>query len=124
MRGRNGADSLGRAVLIFACILALVNLFLRSFVLALLGDALLIYAVFRMMSRNLPARRAENARWWNLCKAIKDFFRLQKNKNRDRKTHVYHKCPHCKNTLRLPRVKGEHRVCCPCCHERFDMRVK
>jgi len=124
LRGRNGVDSLGRAVLILACVLSVVNLFLRSLVLALLGDAALVYVVFRMMSRNLTARRAENARWWNFCKRIKDFFGLRKNKWRDRKTHVYHKCPHCKKILRLPRVKGKHTVCCPCCHERFEMRVK
>ncbi|MBR3893804.1 MAG: hypothetical protein IKJ35_01505 [Clostridia bacterium] len=124
LSGRNGVDSLGRAVMILGCVLAVVNLFLRSLVLALLSDAVLVYVVFRMMSRNLVARRAENARWWNFCKRIKDFFRLQKNKRRDRKTHVYHKCPHCKKTLRLPRVKGMHTVCCPCCHERFEMRVK
>ena len=124
MRGRNGVDSLGRAVLILGCVMAAVNLIFRSLVLALLGDAVLIYVVFRMMSRNLRARQAENARWWNFCKRIKDFFRLQKNKRRDRKTHVYHKCPHCKKMLRQPRVKGKHSVCCPCCAKRFEMRVR
>lgn len=124
MYGRNGSDSLGRAMLILAMTLAILNLFLRSLIVALLVNAAVLYAFFRMMSKNVVKRRAENARWWYFWKGIKVFFSLQKNKWRDRKTHIYHRCPHCKNTLRLPRVKGAHTVNCPCCHKRFDMTVK
>ena len=48
---------------------------------------------------------------------IKGFFVLRKNKFRDRKTHVYRKCPHCKAQIRLPKVKGEHKCACPKCGE-------
>ena len=48
---------------------------------------------------------------------------LQKSKHRDRKTHVFRKCPACKSVLRLPRQKGKHTVRCPRCQHRFDVKI-
>ncbi len=123
MYGRNGVDALCRALLVAYFILFAVNLFVGSIWIYGLEYAVMIYAAFRMLSRNLAARRRENAWYFRIESGVRSFFRLQKNKWRDRKTHVYHKCPHCKKTLRLPKVKGEHTVNCPCCHTRFDMKV-
>ena len=123
MSGRNGSDSLGRALLVLYAILAIANLFLHSLILYVLECALIAYILFRMLSRNLYARQKENRVYVNFANRVKNIFRLQKNKWRDRKTHVYRKCPKCKNVLRLPKVKGAHTVNCPCCHERFDMKI-
>ena len=49
---------------------------------------------------------------------------LCRNRWRDRKTHVYHRCPHCRAMLRLPRRPGFHGVTCPRCSRHFDMTVK
>ena len=70
---------------------------------------------YRMFSRNIAKRRRENERFCG-------FFRLRKNKFRDRKTHVYRKCPNCRAVLRLPRAKGKHSVVCPRCRHRFEVR--
>ena len=43
---------------------------------------------------------------------------------RDRKTHVYRRCPVCKNVLRLPREVGDHGVNCPVCHGHFSVKIK
>ena len=50
-------------------------------------------------------------------------FRRLRVRWRDRKTHVFRKCPHCKKTLRLPRVPGDHFVNCPLCHTHFSVHV-
>ena len=123
MYGRNGADALSRALLILYVILYVVALFIPSYPLWGIMTALAIFTVFRMLSRNLTARRRENAWYLRLEGRVKGFFVLQRNRWRDRKTHVYHKCPKCKSVLRLPRIKGKHTVNCPRCHERFDMKV-
>lgn len=123
MYGRNGVDGLGRALCIFCLVIVGVNLFIGSFVLLVLSYALMLYALFRALSRNLAARRRENAAYYRARNRVSGFFGMQKNQWRDRKTHVYRKCPHCKKTLRLPKVKGEHTVNCPCCHHRFTMKV-
>ncbi|MBQ9131641.1 MAG: hypothetical protein IJX62_04125 [Clostridia bacterium] len=124
MYGRNGSDTLSNATAIAALVLLILEMIAGWWWLYFLSLALLIYSNFRVFSRNLAKRRAENAAFCRLWRKIKGFFSLQKNKWKDRKTHVYHKCPRCKSTLRLPRAKGHHTVNCPRCHQRFEMDCK
>ena len=123
LRGRNGFDALNYTLLGLTAALTIVNLFLHTIVLVLIEYALMLWVIFRFFSRNLAARQTENRRFTGFFKGIKRFCKLQKNKFRDRKTHVYKKCPGCKTVLRLPRVKGEHGVTCPKCRAHFDVRV-
>ena len=123
MIGRNGGDALGRALLILYLVLALVNAFIGSWIVYLLATTLAIYAIYRMLSRDLYARRRENAWYLRRENAVRDLWRLQRNKWRDRKTHVYRRCPACKSTLRLPRQKGKHTVRCPKCQHRFEVNI-
>lgn len=127
--GRNGNDSLSSFLTWAALTVLLIALFVKTvwldLILTLLGTALLIWSEFRMLSRKLEKRRRENAVFCRILRdPVKKFFSLQKSKWRDRKTHIYRKCPKCKNTLRLPKKKGEHTVCCPCCKERFGVKVR
>ena len=124
MYGRCGYDELSRALWIACLVLVIANLFLELAAIAIIETALMIYTIYRMMSKNLVARNKENAAYLKIKRKFDGFFKMMKNRYRDRKTHVYHKCPSCKNTLRLPKVKGEHTVNCPCCHNRFDMKVR
>ncbi|MBO5024341.1 MAG: hypothetical protein J6D11_08585 [Clostridia bacterium] len=123
MYGRNGVDTLCNVLMITYAVLAVIDLFIGSVWLSLATLALAVYAIFRMMSHNVAKRRAENARFCGMGRKIKQWFKRMNNKFRDRKTHVYRKCPHCKNTLRLPKVKGMHTVNCPCCHNKFDVKI-
>ena len=79
------------------------------------STGMIVWLFFRMFSRNIPARRRENEKFCG-------FFKLRKNKFRDRKTHVYRKCPKCKAMLRLPKSKGKHYVVCPRCKNRFEVK--
>ena len=121
--GRNGADTLANAVMILALALTFLNMILQSMLLSLLVLGLLIYFNFRMLSKNLWKRQQENRAFQALLGRLRRFFSLQRSRWRDRKTHIYRTCPHCKRTLRLPRTKGEHTVCCPCCYQRFQVKV-
>ena len=123
MYGRNGYDSLSRAMLVVCMTLAVVNVFFRSVILIGVETALIACATFRVLSKNLYRRGRENAAYCKLAGKVSKPFKLLKNKWRDRKTHVYRKCPHCKNVLRLPKSRGRHTVNCPCCHRRFDVKV-
>ena len=76
---------------------------------------LVFWIFFRVFSRNIAKRRRENEKFCG-------FFKLTRNKFRDRKTHVYRKCPKCKAVLRLPKAKGKHTVVCPRCKNRFEVR--
>lgn len=122
-RGRNGSDTLYRITVWVILILAVVNLFLRSLILTGVTLALLIWSTFRCFSRNIPARQRENRAVLRFFGGIRNWFVLMKNKFRDRKTHIYRKCPACRKVLRLPKIKGDHTVCCPCCGKKFQLKV-
>lgn len=129
LMGRNGADTLYHFVFVLSlAFIFLGGIFYRHTVLQYLFPALYLiafgYCLFRFFSRNIAKRQKENAafrRFWGklFMPARRAFLRI-----RDRKTHVFRKCPHCKSTLRLARIPGEHVVRCPACGERFSVTVK
>ena len=123
MAGRYGMDRLYHFLIVVCFVLIVVNWFVGSAILSLLEFAVLVYATFRFLSRNIYKRQQENLAFLKIWKKPDDFFKLIKCKFRDRKTHVYKKCPACKNNLRLPKKKGKHTVACPCCQNRFDIRI-
>ena len=123
MAGRYGTDRLYHFLLAICSILIIINIFANSFILSILESALIIYTFYRVMSRNVYKRQQENEKFIKFIDKPKKFFNLQKCKVRDRETHVYRKCPACKNNLRLPKEKGKHTVVCPCCKNRFDVRI-
>ena len=119
MIGRYGPDSLNVALLIFALVFGLAASIFRFFPLSIIGDAALIYALFRMLSRNMTARRRENDKfiriWWPVKTKIQSKFVQLKSMRH----YKFFKCPECKKTLRVPRKKGKIQITCPKCGERF-----
>ena len=123
MYGRYGTDTLGNVLLVTYFLILLLHTFISFFwgnvwvdaAVWLVSSALAITVIWRMFSRKIAKRRQENEKFCG-------FFKLRKNKIRDRKTHVYRKCPKCKAVLRLPRAKGKHTVVCPRCKNRFNVK--
>ena len=122
MYGRYGSDTLNKVLIIIYAVVVVVFTILSLFIDSVwfsfayfVASVTLIYITFfRMFSRNIQKRRRENEKFCG-------FFKLRRNKFRDRKTHVYKKCPHCKAVLRLPKAKGKHTVICPRCKNRFNV---
>ena len=123
MGGRYGNDQLGTTSLVLCMVLIIINGFVRSTILYALIMALMIWSLYRSMSRKIYDRRRENEWFLGIVGKVRSFFNLQKRKFIDRKTYVYRTCPNCKKTLRLPKQKGSHTVCCPCCHNDFSCKV-
>ncbi len=127
MYGRYGSDTLNKVLLwtyiSLVIVYTILSLFITNPQLAtalwliytVANISLVVTIVFRMFSRNIQKRRRENERFCG-------FFKLRRNKFRDRKTHVYHKCPSCRAVLRLPKAKGKHTVLCPRCRHRFEVK--
>ena len=122
MSGRYGVDSLFYVLFAAAAILSIVNCFVRSLVLHFVVYAIIIYAFFRIMSRNIEARRKENQTLNILSVKLKEKQNIRRRRKADY-THVYKKCPNCHAVLRLPRRKGKHSTVCPKCSKRFTVRV-
>ena len=121
--GRYGNDTLNKflMVLYLICVVtvSILSLFIQSALFTLIAWSvtmgIFVWSFYRTMSRNILKRRRENERFCG-------FFKLRRNKFRDRKTHVYRKCPNCKVVLRLPKAKGKHFVNCPKCKNRFQTK--
>ncbi|MBE6656422.1 MAG: hypothetical protein E7609_06120 [Ruminococcaceae bacterium] len=127
--GRNGADALYYLAFSLSLIfIFLSGIFYAHSVLKYLFPALYLlafgYALFRMLSRNVTKRQRENAAFRRAMKSLFMPLRRTYLRIRDRKTHLYRKCPYCKSTLRLARIPGDHIVRCPSCGERFPVKVK
>ena len=90
MYGRNGGDRLGLATIWTAIVIDVVCLFIKGqqvlyLILSTLSTAMVLWALWRMFSRNLAKRRAENA-WFmsKVCWPVKNAFGLTRTRMRDR----------------------------------------
>lgn len=119
MYGRYGNDQLNMALIGLYLVCYLVSSFTRFVPLAWLSLVLLILVLLRMFSRNLPRRRAENAKFLSLTAPAAAWLRLRRTIHRD-KEHRYFKCPNCGQQLRVPRGKGRITVTCRGCGATFQ----
>ena len=117
MYGRYGNDQLNHFLSVTSLILLVLSIIPFLWPLWLVALGLMIWSSFRCYSKNIYRRRRENECFLKLIQPMKDHFRLQKNKRRDRKTHRYFKCKHCRAVLRVPKGKGKIDVTCPRCHK-------
>ena len=78
MQGRYGQDAFTRFLLgaMLACVV--LNLLVGSRFLSIMAWALLVYAYFRLFSRNHAARYAENQRYLNATAKLRYWFDQQK----------------------------------------------
>lgn len=117
--GRYGSDPLNNALLILCFFLMLIGELTRLRILVFLALGLLFLCYFRMFSRNIPARYAENQKFMKWWAPIGRWFSTHYAQFHDRKFHRYLRCPNCKMTLRVPRGKGKISVTCPKCKNQF-----
>ena len=120
MYGRNGADQLGVCMIWGAILLDLAGMLIKksgivSGIIGFAATALAIWALWRVFSRNLEKRRAENAAflqkiWW----PVKRRFASGRQQRMDRE-HKYFTCPKCKTVCRVPAGKGKIVITCPKC---------
>lgn len=122
MDGRYGPDELYRFLLQVCLIIIIVNIFLSSKILRVLELLVFIYTIYRLLSKDRYRRSKENKKYLEIKDKIKSFFNYQKKKYNDRNTHMYKKCPKCKQKIRLPLKKGKHTVKCPNCKEKFEVK--
>ena len=106
MYGRYGSDKLNLFLLGLGVALCLLSSFSRLYFLGIFAYIPLIWAIFRMYSRNIYKRQRENRQF------LQFFTRLRDRQNR------YFACPRCRQRVRVPRGKGKIVIKCPSCGER------
>lgn len=118
MQGRYGTDSLNKALLTLAMAGLILSLFgLRIFY--WISIALLIYAYYRMFSRNIGQRVKENQWYYYKTIKIRGFFQKKKKRFKERKIYHIYKCPSCKQKIRVPKGRGKIEIRCAKCGNRF-----
>ena len=119
MVGRYGPDHLNIAMIVISLVISLLASIIGFAPLVYVSYIILALALFRMLSRNISRRRAENDRfiryWWPIRTKVRRSLANIKH----RKTHKFIKCQGCRNTLRVPKGKGKLQITCPKCGERF-----
>ena len=119
--GRYGNDELNRDILYVEIGLMLISLFSRSKIWVLMFDILMFFSFFRMLSKNISARYAENQKWLFFKKKWMHFL-MASSKNIKDKDFKYFVCPKCTQMIRVPKGKGNIEVRCPNCREKFEKR--
>ena len=111
MSGRYGNDRLNMVILGSGVVASLLSVWVRISPLNLifwaLSYGLMIWAIFRSLSRNTYKRYQENRKFLQIIGRIKD------------RDHRYFDCPKCRQMVRVPRGKGKIAITCPRCKEKF-----
>lgn len=126
MQGRYGVDQFSNFMIILALILMVLEIFIpigqvRSG-LNTIGLLLIIFAYFRIFSRNHYKRYAENERYMKYYNKVRFFLARKKSHMEQRRTHRIYKCPSCKQSIRVPKGKGRIAITCPKCRTEFIRR--
>ncbi len=125
MQGRYGNDALNIFLVICGCVSTLLlTLFIpgKFYYLRSIGTIFYIFAVLRMLSKNITARRNENAKFTEKAKPWINFI-YKKAKQKKDTAHKYYDCPQCRRTLRVPKGRGKIEISCPHCGKKFKKRT-
>lgn len=125
MMGRYGQDDLNRLLSIAGLIVLVISVITIRFVpylssiLWIIAVALIVICYYRMFSRDIAKRSAENQKFLSL----RYKFAVEKQRRAERaaqsKDYKFFKCPKCGVYNRIPRGKGKIEITCPKCGEKF-----
>ena len=152
MKGRNGADELTIVMGFAGSVIAMIGSIAHIQWLSWIAIAVIVIGVLRGLSKNIDARRKENAAFVAATATVpglgkfvarlgggaaaastsraagtskEDFERAKRTAKKlwkGRKTTAYLKCPNCGQMLSVPKGKGKIRVTCPKCHAKMETR--
>ena len=121
MAGRYGFDQFSRDLLAYGLIISLLDIIISGLAGAIIsgiGTILVIFAVYRIFSKNHARMRAQ-LDWYRTCfdGPLRGYL------NRDRKNYTYFKCPTCNQVQKAPKGRGRIRVTCHKCGNVFEKKV-
>ena len=108
MQGRYGADQMGQMLSAVSMVFLIISLFSG-----------IVYNYFRMFSKNISKRYAENQKYLKMTAGIRRKLASWKSQLAQRKIYHIYRCPGCKQKIRVPRGRGKIEIRCPKCNTRF-----
>ena len=128
MYGRNGMDQMNRAlfwgyiaVFFGQVVFSALRLQTTALICEIVLWPLMVLILFRMFSKNLPKRRAENQKFVNWWWGVKSRNAGAKARHAD-KDHKYFTCKTCGTICRVPVGKGKIIITCPKCGAQIHAR--
>lgn len=121
--GRSGPDELTRFCSAAGWVLLMASLLLPGTVLrtvlGTVGAAAAGLSLFRMFSRNVYKRSAENRYYLQRRDAVKQKLHQWKLRWVQRKDYRFFRCESCRTLARVPRGRGKICITCPHCRHEF-----
>ena len=117
--GRNGLDQFSQFLIFASMLLLLPTAFIRNkynIIFLVIFWIVVIYAYFRVFSKNIYKRRQENEKFLSKVNYIKTRFAQRKN-------YRFYTCPKCHTHLRVPKGVGKITITCKKCGYEFDKKA-
>ena len=122
MQGRYGVDTLNQVLMITCILFLFLNIFVQSIFLSTIGYTLWVIALYRMFSKKIYKRYAENEKFMQLIAPITRMQSLHQKRKQD-PSHKYYRCPKCRQILRVPKGHGQVIITCPQCQTQIHKRT-
>lgn len=119
MQGRYGVDALSKFMMVVAIVFMVINMVTKWNGANALVTIILVLVYFRMLSRNIPKRYAENQKYLQVSSGVRAWWYRVKRDLAQRKTHRIFYCPNCKQKVRVPKGRGRIEIRCPKCYTTF-----
>lgn len=126
MYGRYGVDQFSKFLLGVSIALCFINIFIPvQFVRSILNVvfwAILIFSYYRIFSKNIYKRAAENEKYLRMTDKHRRKLNTFKSEWKQRKIYRFYRCPGCNQKIRVPRGRGKIQIRCPKCNTQFIKR--
>lgn len=125
MMGRYGQDELNRVLSIAGLVVLVISIVVLRFVpilsnvLWIIAIALIVICYYRMFSRDIARRSAENQKFLNFRYSLAVKKQRKAEMAAQSKDFKFFKCPKCGVYNRIPKGKGKIEITCPKCGEKF-----
>lgn len=123
MNGRYGYDQLNKILIVIYLIIYISTFFIRNYAITVITYIPLIFAFYRIFSKDIEKRTQENFRFIRGLNLMKSKLRNLCLILIGTKTHKYFLCSRCRQTIRIPKGKGKICITCPKCRMEFVKRT-
>lgn len=123
MVGRYGMDQLSLTMVLVSLGLTVLSRITKINLFYTISLATIIFAYYRVFSRNVGKRYAENNKFLRLTRPISKKLRNIALRIKGSKDYKYFKCGACNQLIRVPRKKGKISITCPKCQKKMIRRT-
>ncbi|MGL5978636.1 MAG: hypothetical protein ACRCZJ_06565 [Erysipelotrichaceae bacterium] len=119
--GRYGMDRLNIVLYVSSLVLLVFGWFGQTWLWTTLSQAILLYALYRICSKQIAKRRREYQIYLQYEQTCKRAYTLARLRIQDR-SHRTFACPQCGQLARVPKGRGKLMITCPKCRTTFDRK--